>query len=355
MKPLLYALLSRLCAENGHSALKDTGSLARRLLDATLSKLHLEIDDLEPSPQRPPQTSSYLRGASNSADPVASNIIGSVTGFEHLLDHCFMCLLEDHGMSLLRHSHENLSEAITRLPPKDPERNNSMAPWPYGPSRATSPAPSERLLISLVMILQKYQLLDPPSFVGDLFMLLFTRYILPDQPKNPPQPSLGWTHKPRFCYRRNPSRDNNHIDCHECGLMQDFILSPDQEQGRFTYAKKIRSHLEHVLPSQHYRCRTDTTRGQGGFQTLVVTKISKDTEYNEDIKNFCNKVRQYEQRLLPFRQPVVRRLLGDEIYNSLIMLGPAPAVLGKRAAYESLDQPASSRQRMGNVIDLTEE
>ncbi|KAK7707661.1 hypothetical protein SLS64_007181 [Diaporthe eres] len=356
-KQLLYALFKRLCAENGHFALNNTESLARRLLDATLPKLNLGVDDLEPKTQHPPQSSIYIRGPSTSTDRTVSN----VAGFEHLLASCFMCLLEEQGMTLLRNTHENLSEAISRLPPKGPGHNNTQVPWPYGAPSMTGRVPAEEFLVSLAIILQKHQLLDPPPFVGDLFLLLFKRYILPDQPKNPPQRPLGWSHKPRFCYGHNPSRDKIHGTCYQCALMQDFILSPDQKQGRFTHAKKIRSHLESVLPSQHYRCATDTTRGQGGCQTLVVTKISRDSEFKEDMKKFDDQVRQYEQRLLSFRQPVVQRLLGDETYKSLIMLETGPPTVSaaplstKRAAGESSDQPASTRQRTEEVIDLTGE
>lgn len=287
--------------------------------------------------------------------------MSNLDGFEFLLENCFMCLLEEQGMTLLRNSHENLSEAISRMPPKGSERNNTQELWPYGAPGSTHRAPAETFLESLVIMLHKHQLLDPPPFVRDLFVLLFTRYILPDQPKNPPQRPLGWSHKPRFCYRHNPSRDKIHGVCYECGLMQDFILAPDQKQGRFTYAKKIRSHLESVLPREHYRCATDTSRGQGGCQTLVVTKISKETEFGEEMQKFNAKVRQYEQRLLSFRQPVVRRLLGNETYKSLIMLETAPPTVSavpvptKRAADESADQPASTRQRTEEVIDLTGE
>lgn len=351
-KQLLYPLLKRLCAENGHFALKNTESLARRLLDATLSKLNLEIDDLDPKSQRPQQNSIYLRGGSNS-DAHTTSI---VTGFENLLESCFMCLLQEEGMALLRNTHESLSDSISRLPAKGPKRNNSVGPWSYG-----APTPGEGFLASLVIILHKYQLLDPPPFVGDLFILLFTRYIQPHQPKNPPPRPSGWSHKPRFCSRHDPSRGKIHGTCHECGLMQDFIRASDQKQGRFTYAKKIRSHLEMVLPREHYRCATDTTRGQGGCQTLVVTKIGKDTEFNEDMRTFIAEVRQYEQRLLPFRQPVVRRILGNLVYGELMLEGPDPSAMPpgpvstKRAADESPDQPASTRQRTDDVIDLTED
>ncbi|KAL1874850.1 hypothetical protein Daus18300_003391 [Diaporthe australafricana] len=143
--------------------------------------------------------------------------------------------------------------------------------------------------------------------------------------------------------------------------MQDFIRAPDQALGRFTYAKNIRSHLESALPRQHYRCTTDTTKVRGNCQTLVVTKIGKDTEFIEDMKKFHDKVRLYEQRLLSFRQPFVRRLLGDEIYRSHILTETTPPAVStapasnKRAASESPDQPASTRQRTDDVIDLTDE
>ncbi|KAI3391104.1 hypothetical protein diail_7955 [Diaporthe ilicicola] len=367
-KQLLYALLKVLCAEDGHLALKHTESLARRLLNATLPKLNLEIDDLEPKSPGPPQGSSYLISPSNDTDRTEDN----VTGYLNLLENCFMCSLNDQGMQLLSNSHENLSEAISRLPPRDPRaaRHNIMGLGPYGVPNVTNCVPAEDFLASLVVILHKYQLLDPPPFCKDLFLLLFTRYILPDQPQNPPQRPHGWSHKPRFCSRHDPrssSRGNMHGNlCYECGIIQDFIRAPDRSVGRFTYAKKIRSHLEYMLPREHYRCETDMEKVPGSnCQTLVVTKIGRDTEFKEDMKKFGGEMQLYEQRLLPFRQPVVRRLLGNETYRSLILMEgtAAPAVSGtapassKRAASGSPEgQPASTRQRRtDDVIDLTGE
>lgn len=273
-----------------------------------------------------------------------------------------MCLPEDQGMGLLRKTYENLSEAISHLPPRETERDNTAAGLRhYGVPNVMDHAPAEEFLSSLVVIMHKYQLMDPTPFLKDLFLLLFTRYILPDKPKNPPQGPQTWSHKPRFCYKHNPSRDKIHGTCHECALIQDFIRAPDQVKGRFTYNKKIREHLQYMLPSQHYRCATDTTRGQGGCQTLVVTKIGKDTEYKEEMKEFGNRMRLYEQRLLGFRQPIVQRLLGNDAYRSLIMLNSASNAASaafvptKRAGGENQDQPASTRQRTDDVIDLTGE
>lgn len=355
-KQLLYPLFKHLCAEHEHSALQLPGTLARRLLDATLSKLNLEIDDLEPKRQNTLQSSISFPVPSLGTDRTVSN----VPGFENLLEHCFACLLAEQGMALLKNTYERLSEAIGRLPPRGPERENTMDMWPYG-KPTTAQAPAESFLVFVINIFHTRPLLNPPPFVRDLFLLLFTRHILPDQPKNQPQRPRGWSHKPRFCYRHNPSRDKIHGTCHECALMQDFILSPDQRQGRFSYGKSIRSHLESALPREHYRCETDTTRVPGGCHTLVVTKIGKDTEFKEEMGKFNTQVRKYDQRLLPFRKPVVQIILGDETYNSLIMLGaatpavPSVPVSNKRTAGESADQPASTRQRMDDVIDLTGE
>lgn len=143
--------------------------------------------------------------------------------------------------------------------------------------------------------------------------------------------------------------------------MQDFILAPDQRQARFTYAKKIRAHLEMVLPRRHYRCETDTSGGHGYCHTLVVTKIGEDTEFDEDMELFAADMRRYEHRLMPFRQPVVRRILGNETYKRLIMVEPVSTAMTnvpvstKRAADDVADQPASKRQRMEDAIDLTDE
>lgn len=357
-KPLLYALLHKLSAQDGFAALKNTASLARRLFEATFPKLHLEIGDLEDQSQRTPQGLSNFSGASN-----GSSMTSSVTGFVNLLENCFMNGvgadgLEDRGMELLRNSHESLSEAYRRFPQKG---SNHARLRPWGAPVVTDRAPGEELLVALVVIMHKYQLVDPPPFVRDLFLLLFTRYILPDQPNNPPQRPRTWRHKPRFCYKHDPSRDKIHGTCHQCALIQDFIRAPDQAKGHFSYGKEIRRHLESVLPSQHYRCATDTTSGKGRCHTLVVTKIGKETEYKEEMKEFEDKMRLYEKRLLGLRQPIVQRLLGNETYQSLIMVDSAPYaasathVPAKRGAGESQDQPASTRQRTDDVIDLTEE
>ncbi|KAG8162497.1 hypothetical protein KVR01_008262 [Diaporthe batatas] len=289
-KPLLYALLHKLSAEKGFSALKNTSSVARRLFEATFPKLHVEIGDLEDKSQRSPQGSSNFGGASD-----RNNITSSVTGFTNLLENCFMNGvgtngLRDRGMVLLRKSHESLSEAFGRLPPKGSKRDNATGLRPWGVPVVTERAPGEELLVDL-----------------------------------------------------------------------DFIRAPDQVKGRFSYGKEIRRHLESVLPSIHYRCATDTTSGKGNCHTLVVTKIGKDTEYKEEMRVYEDKMRLYEKRLLSFRQPIVRRLLGNETYQSLIMVDSAPydasttSVPSKRSAGESQDQPASTRQRTEEVVDLTEE
>ncbi|POS71299.1 2OG-Fe(II)oxygenase [Diaporthe helianthi] len=290
-KPLLYRLLHVLRnlaqREDGQFPLQDPLSLARRLLDATVPRLSLEIHDVEIETARQARGPTYLGGSSN----VTGRTLGNVTDFVGLLENCFISGLKELVMQLLSNSHKNLTDGISRLAPREPRRQNTMGLRHHGPPNLLDRAPAEEFLASL-----------------------------------------------------------------------DFIRAPDQAVGRFTYSKHIRSHLEAVLPSQHYRCATDTTKVPGtNCQTLVVTKIGVDTEFVEDMQIFSDKMRMYEKRLLIFRQPIVRGLIGDENYRSLIMMEAETRAIStatasnKRNASESLGPPASTRQRTGDVVDLTGE
>jgi hypothetical protein len=246
---LLYVLLYVLCRRNGNLALQRAESLPRRLLAATLPGLHLKLGDLEPTKQQPTR-----RSDGGASDRPAG--FTTVIGFEDLLEICFTCGLHRQAMELLRNTHESVVVAILRMPPKSSEPENAQGLRQYGVPNRTGILPAERFLASLVTMMQRHSVVDLPPFLRDLFLLLFTRYILPDQPKSTAE------------------------------------------------------------------------------------------------------MRLYEQRLLVFRQPVVQRLLGDETYQSMIMLGcaratPAAHVPAKRAAEESQGQPASTRQRTKEVIDLT--
>ena len=314
----------------------------------TLPKLDLKLDDLEPELKRPSQGSTYLREASNGTGNNTSN----ATKFPELLQDLFMCGLEEQGMELLRKSYENLSEAISRLPPTDPKRHiTDNTQGRYAILRPQHMENDNELakdfLASLVNFFQRCLHSDPPSFVKDLFLMLFTRYILPDHPGNPPPRPNGWSRKQRFRYS----------SCDHCARMQDYISSPTQIQGRFPFNQKIRHHLERVLPRQLYQCETDTA-SWGRSYVLVVTKIGGDTEFDEEMKKYDKKLQLYERWLLSFRRPVMQRLLGDGTYRSLILMETAPPAVStgpvstKRAASESPDQPAPTRQRADGVIDL---
>lgn len=197
----------------------------------------------------------------------------------------------------------------------------------------------------------------PPAFVQKLFLLLFNRYIQRDHPGSPPdQPTTTtWSHKPRHCAKG--------VSCNSCKIIQNFIIAPDRPEATFidhrNYPRNFRKHIEDMLPKQHFSCTMTSQKYYGRFvNALKIIKRSVHSVHEELKQIFADKLRVYEKGLLPFRQPVVQRILGDETYKELIMLesaqsaeSDAPVSGTKRSAEESPDQPAPTRQRTGDVTN----
>lgn len=152
-------------------ALKDQDFTARRLLDATLSKLTIELVDLEPHSQQPYPSPFYFSGYTKTV----------LTGFKPILEGCFLCGLKEH---------DTLAREIYQLQPTGRQIRESSAVQVQslrGPDSIEA-SPADKVLYSIVQVLKKYQPVNFPASVKELFILLFTRYVLVDRPITPPRP-----------------------------------------------------------------------------------------------------------------------------------------------------------------------
>ncbi|RYP77588.1 hypothetical protein DL769_003361 [Monosporascus sp. CRB-8-3] len=321
-RALLYLLLDGLFRKGEKNELARAEAIARRVLDATLPKLRLEIDDFSTSMVENQPRDAYSRASSWNYPTCA------VANFVRYLDLFLRYNFRDLSRQLLETSCGHIVKSL---------RNGSSKPG-AGPSGIIYSArekieymPSSfvrEFLEDLVGIAEKHQLPEIPS-LRELFEILFRRYVLVGLPIFPPPPP-GWTHKPRSCrdpYRRDP--------CPHCAELNQFLVASDQVQARFTKAQTCRDHIEKQLNSQFFRWWTESSSVRGYNSTLVVTKLG--TEYAEDVQQFLRSVARIEDGVRVFARDYVRRLLGDELYRELILL-------------EKIRAPALQVTAQGNAV-----
>ncbi|RYP51657.1 hypothetical protein DL768_003055 [Monosporascus sp. mg162] len=321
-RALLYMLLDGLFRKGEKNELARAEAIARRVLDTTLPKLRLEIDDFSTSMVENQPPDAYSR-ASSWYYPTCA-----VANFVRYLDLFLRYDFRDLSKQLLEISCGHIVESL---------RNGPSKPG-AGPSGIVYSAPEKieympssfvsEFLKDLVDVAEKHQLPEIPSF-RELFEILFRRYILVDLPIFPPPPP-GWTHKPRWC-RVPYGRDR----CPHCAELNQFLAASDQAQARFTKAQTSRDHIEKQLTGQFFQWWTEPSSVRGVNSTLVVTKLG--TEYAEDVQQFLRSVARIEEGVRVFARDYVRRLLGDELYRELILL-------------EKIRAPALQVTAQGNVI-----
>ncbi|RYO92416.1 hypothetical protein DL766_000386 [Monosporascus sp. MC13-8B] len=304
-RALLYKLLDGLFRKGEKNELARAEAIARLVLDATLHKLRLEIDDFSTSMVENQPRVAY------SLAPSWDYPTCAVANFVRYLELFLRYDFRDQSKQLLELSCCHIVESL---------RNASSKPG-AGPSGIVYSAPEKikympssfvrEFLEALVYVAEKHQLPEIPS-LRELFEILFRRYILVGLPILPPPPP-GWTHKPRWC--RAPYRRDL---CPHCAELNQFLASSDQAQARFTKAQTYRDHIEKQLTSQFFRWWTEPSSVRGVNSTLVVTKLG--TEYAEDVQQFLRSVATIEEGVRVFARGYVRRLLGDELYRELILL-----------------------------------
>ncbi|RYP65001.1 hypothetical protein DL771_008498 [Monosporascus sp. 5C6A] len=321
-RALLYKLLDGLFRKGEKNELARAEAIARRVLDATLPKLRLEIDDFSTSMVENQPHDAYPQALSWDYRTCA------VANFVRYLDLFLRYDFRDLSQQLLEISCDHIVESL---------RNRSSKPG-AGPSGIVRSAPEKieympsffvrEFLESVVDIAEKHQLPEIPS-LRKLFEILFRRYILVGLPIFPPPPP-GWAHKPRWCraqYGRDP--------CPPCAELNQFLAASDQVQARFTNSQTYRDHIKKQLTSQFFRWWTEPSSVRGVHSTLVVTKLG--TEYAEDVQQFLRSVATIEEGVRVFARDYVRRLLGEELYRELILL-------------EKIRAPALQVTAQGNAV-----
>ncbi|KAI0835287.1 hypothetical protein F5Y06DRAFT_137588 [Hypoxylon sp. FL0890] len=195
----------------------------------------------------------------------------------------------------------------------------------------------QQFLESLIVILRKYQIFL--ESVKNMFITLL-RNILVANPPIRPKPPRGWAHRPRRC---NPA-------CQDCKELTAFLTNSDARTHSFRMPERRRTHIENQLPYNLFRC--DTNKGRVPYE-LVVTKLGKESEL--DMKDYKQRLLIFENRVRGLRCEEVKSLLGEDLYNELVMLKDIPDSDGakelggagkKRKAEEELEGSSSSRPRI---------
>ncbi|KAI0851538.1 hypothetical protein F5Y00DRAFT_267723 [Daldinia vernicosa] len=196
----------------------------------------------------------------------------------------------------------------------------------------------QNFLEDLLAVLQKHKV-PPLECVRDMFVALFRDILIGRLPKRPTKPR-GWKHKPINCS----------MNCRDCRELNSFLVNSEEKEREFTMATEQRQHLESQLPKNLFHCRTKTGRAPYG---LVVTKLGR--EFEEDMKDYQDRLTFLNRELRPFKCEYMKSLLGEELYQELVLLKDASGVDGagttgtagtKRKAKEDPDGPSASRPRL---------
>ena len=140
---------------------------------------------------------------------------------------------------------------------------------------------------------------EPPLqfFVQKILDTYIQRYI-----GNEPAKPRDWARARRGC------------GCRDCQLLDNFLINPKEQVGRFAVAKARRAHLHNKLEASGF---THETERRGSPQTLVVTKnLSKWQSSHQIWRQRCSIAQQTFQK---FGTANLEELLGER-YHEIINL-----------------------------------
>ncbi|RYP79365.1 hypothetical protein DL769_002989 [Monosporascus sp. CRB-8-3] len=310
-KHLLYALVERLADASREGRLEHAVAITKDLVESAQSKLALETADFF-VPRRDRDRNFTGRQSAS---------------FARCIEHCLQLGLGAQA--------ERLLDASSRDPSLRAGRPSSH-PVDVGAV--------EELLRALASSLPRYGM-RPLGRVGDLFATLLRTYVYADAP-TPPRRLPGWAHRPRGC------------GCEDCRDLDRFLGAADEKVGRFSVNKEKRQHIEYRLPRFHdksreiFSCSLDQKRKP---YTLVVTKVRQGREFEEDAREYRERLERFEQRVRPLRLEYVEQSMGEARYRELVMLenlqdsegGTRPDERDKkRNASEQVDDPSSKRPHL---------
>ncbi|KAI8960128.1 hypothetical protein F5Y11DRAFT_330886 [Daldinia sp. FL1419] len=195
----------------------------------------------------------------------------------------------------------------------------------------------QEFMEALLKLFRKYNI-PPPESTKAMFISIFRNLFIGELPMRPTKPQ-GWRHKPIQCYE----------NCADCRVLNSFLVNHQEQTREFAVPTKRRQHLESLLSRSLFRCHTRTGRLPYG---LVVTKLGN--EFQEDMREYEAQLEAVRNRLRPFRREDVKSLLGEGLYQELVLLKCVSDVDNagtttpgqKRKAEEEPDGSSASRPRL---------
>ncbi|KAI2470828.1 hypothetical protein F4781DRAFT_159286 [Annulohypoxylon bovei var. microspora] len=298
-RKLLCAILRAIYDKRGSKELASAKDTCLSILAGSLKKLALKIEDFP--------VSGYVTGVYGPLEHL-SEPASTIRDVIDVIDQGFDMGLNEQATELLDIS----CTTIYQFCPKS------------GAKSAPGPLVVRDFLRSLVSVLQKHQVTPPESFKNMFIVLL--RNILVSHPPKCPKPLRGWTHKSRpSAYHRG-----NLQSCKDCEELDAFLRNADQEVHVFRMAEYRRRHLRERLPLDLFDCQADMTQKP---QRFIVRKLGK--EFKQEMTEYKISLNSFEDNVRILRCEWVKSLLGEDLYDELILLKNIPesdgAQLVKRA------------------------
>ena len=148
-------------------------------------------------------------------------------------------------------------------------------------------------------------------------------YFARTRPKEP----RNWT--------QDEDKDYGHerCSCEPCNALRLFLHSPKEQVGRFSYAQRIRSHLEYELDLQDFKFDTDKSKSP---HTLVVTKTRN--KYHRGLEEWFKTIDGVRKEFEEFN------VLLEPLGINATQIADLDAQLVARGASKGVMQPARSLQ-----------
>ncbi|XDG02263.1 hypothetical protein ABKA04_001878 [Annulohypoxylon sp. FPYF3050] len=180
----------------------------------------------------------------------------------------------------------------------------------------------------------------PPGSMKDMFVVLLRNILVSNPPKHP-VPLRGWARKPRPACRQGGAH------CADCNTLRRFLEDANLEETMFRLAQYRQRHLMEQLPRQLYDCRPEKHPPK-----ITIRKIGN--EYKEEMKSYETNLKSFEDHVRTLRCDCVKSLLGEELYNELVLLKDIPDTVGsmqtrrgeKRKPEEEGDGSSASRPQL---------
>lgn len=143
-------------------------------------------------------------------------------------------------------------------------------------------------------------------------------YVIDRPPVLPPKPE-GWAHKPISC---------NRLTCEVCPPLNIFLTDASRQVGIFCNTQTNRSHIEKKLePRPDLFSLTTSPNGlRNGRKcpTLVVSKRVPGVEDSRLLDWYWKEAQTFKDKTGAFRGEHFRRILGDELYEEIVVLRRYP-------------------------------